>query len=74
MAGACSQEKSGVISKTTTRDIYKPEPVKANKDRLAELNMPDGLKISKFAEGLGKTQMMTVSPEVIIYRITNKPK
>ncbi len=74
MVGAWSQEKSGVISKTTTGNIYKPESVEATDKRLAELKMPDGFQISKFAEGLGKARMMTASPQGDVYVTSREGK
>ena len=67
IVGAWPQEKSGVISKTTIGNIYKPESVEATEERLAELKMPDGFKISKFADDLGKARMMTVGPQGDVY-------
>src|SRR5690606_41692153 len=74
MVGAWSQEKSGVISKTTTGNIYKPESVEATDKRLAELKMPDGFQISKFAEGLGKARMMTIGPQGDVYVTSREGK
>src|SRR5690606_23501818 len=74
MVWVWSQEKSGVISKTTTGNIYKPESVGATEERLSSLSMPDGFQISKFAEGLGKARMMTVGPQGDVYVTSREGK
>lgn len=60
-----SQEE--VISEEITGHIYKPQLVDATESRISGLTLPQGFKIAKFAENLGKPRMMVVNENGDVY-------
>jgi glucose/arabinose dehydrogenase len=62
-----AQEKNNIISEEKVGHIYKPEKMEATASRISSLSKPEGFKITKFAEGLGKPRMMAVSENGNIY-------
>lgn len=60
-----------VIRQEMDGHIFRPAQKEATQDRINTLKLPSGFVISKFAEGLGKPRMMTVTPEGFVY-VTNR--
>jgi len=62
-----AQVKDSVISENVTGHIYKPQLVDPSEERIAQLQLPEGFRIEKFAEDLGEPRIMAVSPQGNIY-------
>tara|TARA_R110002020_G_scaffold184944_7_gene382249 strand:- start:1211 stop:2380 length:1170 start_codon:yes stop_codon:yes gene_type:complete len=62
-----AQDPQDVISETMTGHIFKPKKVDATDTLINKLKIPDGFKITKFAEGLGKPRMLAVSKDGTVY-------
>lgn len=62
-----SQEQQEVISETMTGHIFKPKKVDATDALINQLKMPEGFKIAKFAEGLGKPRILAVNKDGAVY-------
>ncbi|WP_414621302.1 PQQ-dependent sugar dehydrogenase [Calothrix sp. CCY 0018] len=53
--------------------VYEPVQLKVSDDLIKQLKLPDGFKIQKFAEGLGKPRIMTVAPDGTVYVTRRDP-
>src|SRR5690606_24750882 len=62
-----AQVKDSVISENVTGRIYKPQLVEPSEERFAQLQLPEGFRMEKFAEDLGEPRIMAVSPQGNIY-------
>lgn len=69
-----AQERDSIISETITGHIFKPEIAEATEARIAQLQLPQGFKISKFAENLGSPRIVEVSPQGHIYVTSREGK
>src|SRR5690606_28056275 len=63
----CAQEQDSIISENITGHIYKPKLVKPTEERIAQLQLPEGYKIEKFAENLGEPRIIAISPQGNVY-------
>ncbi len=50
-----------------TGSVFEPALVPATDERIAQLRLPPGFRIAKFADGLGKPRMIAVGPSGFIY-------
>lgn len=62
-----AQEQDSIIEAQMTGHVFKPKKVEATGERIAQLKLPQGFKIEKFAENLGKPRIIEVSPQGHIY-------
>lgn len=62
-----AQVKDSVISENVSGHIYKPQLVEPGPDRMAQLQLPQGFRIEKFAEDLGEPRIIRASPQGHIY-------
>src|SRR5690606_33479663 len=67
-----AQVKDSVISENVTGHIYKPQLVDPSEERIAQLQLPEGFRIEKFAEDLGEPRILAVSPQGNIY-VSRRP-
>ncbi|GAB3341152.1 sorbosone dehydrogenase family protein [Larkinella ripae] len=69
---AFSQEgNKEVIAQQMEGHIFRPKQLQATSDNIAQLKLPAGFTIRKFAEGLGKPRMLAVSSTGTVY-VTNR--
>lgn len=47
--------------------VFRPAQVPATDERIAQLKLPSGFKVAKFAESLGKPRMIAITPQGDIY-------
>lgn len=53
--------------------VYEPVQLKVTDNLISQLKLPDGFRIQKFAEGLGKPRIMTVAPDGTVYVTRRDP-
>ena len=53
--------------------VYEPVMLDVSDDLISQLQLPDGFKIQKFAEGLGKPRIMTVAEDGTVYVTRRDP-
>ena len=53
--------------------VYEPVQLEASEDLIGQIQLPDGFKIQKFAEGLGKPRIMTVAEDGTVYVTRREP-
>ena len=53
--------------------VYEPVQLKVTDDLISQLKLPDGFKIQKFADGLGKPRIMTVAEDGTVYVTRRDP-
>lgn len=56
-----------IIAQEMAGHIFRPKQLQATPDNVAQLKLPAGFTISKFAEGLGKPRMLAVSADGTVY-------
>lgn len=66
-SAATAQNSGEPITSTIEGNIYKPVKVPASEDRVKQLKVPAGFKITKFAENLNKPRMLAVGPDGTVY-------
>lgn len=64
------QKQDSIISEKINAHIFKPKIVGPTDSRIAQLTLPAGFKIAKFAENLGSPRIIEVSPQGHIYVTT----
>jgi len=62
-----AQEPTGPIEAEIVGHIYKPAPLEPTAERLAQVKLPDGFNMEKWAEGLGNVRMLAVSDDGTVY-------
>lgn len=62
-----SQEKDGLITEQINANVVKPARVDATEERVAGLRLPEGFRISKFAEDLNEPRILLVGPQNNVY-------
>src|SRR5690606_25669509 len=55
------------ISATVEGHVFKPARVKATDERVNQLEVPAGFEVTKFAEGLNKPRMISVTDAGLVY-------
>lgn len=53
--------------------VYEPVQLKVTDDLIRQLKLPDGFRIQKFADGLGKPRIMTVAEDGTVYVTRRDP-
>lgn len=73
---ASAQQQPGESEPTDVRiinHVYEPVQLEVTDELISQLQLPDGFRIQKFAEGLGKPRIMTVAPDGTVYVTRRDP-
>lgn len=62
-----AQEKDDLISESIATNVYKPKVVDATEERIANLKLPAGFEIKKFAEDLGEPRILIAGANNNVY-------
>ena len=62
-----AQQKDSIITTSEQVHVFKPETVDATSDRINQLKLPKGFKVTPFATDLGKPRMMAVTEDGAVY-------
>ncbi|MAM88581.1 MAG: oxidoreductase [unclassified Hahellaceae] len=60
-------DDSKPISATVKGHVFKPARVEATDERVSQLKVPAGFEVTKFAEGLNKPRMISVTDAGLVY-------
>lgn len=63
----------GRVDESTTVHVFRPRRVEATDERISSLRVPDGLRITRFADGLGKPRMLAVADDGAVYVTRRDP-
>jgi glucose/arabinose dehydrogenase len=64
---ALAQQKQEFVDVQVTSHVLRPEQVEATDERMKKLKVPEGFRISKFAENLGNPRMIAVADDGTVY-------
>ena len=73
MSPAMAQQPDPLTDFQITGYVYEPQPVAPSDERLAQLKLPNGFRIQRFAEGLNNPRMLAVSDDGTVYVTQRTP-